>query len=93
MTRFRRSLLGLVKMVWNAYLILFLIMSGWLLHILEGVSRSVIKGKKSFNKKATGAGTVAALVASPVLYWTSEGRRAIKQYLTRRYSAYLAIIV
>jgi len=85
-------LLGFLKVLWAISLILFLVMSGWLLHILEGASRSITKSKKSFNKRAVGAGTIAVLVSKPINRYSLEGRKAIRGYLVGHYSPYGAYV-
>ncbi len=78
--------LGFLKVLWAVLLLFFLVMSGWLLHILEGASQSIIKSKKGFNKRAIGAGSVASLVAKPVHKHSKRGRGAIQGYLAGHYS-------
>ncbi len=84
--------LGFLKVLWTVLLILFLVMSGWLLHILERASRSIIKSKKGFNKRATGAGTIAALVAKPIRRYLLKGRKAVRAYLSGHYLPYGAYV-
>ena len=78
--------LELLKGFLMVLLFFFLIMSGWLLHIVEAIAGSVVKSKKKFNKKAMGAGTVASLVAKPIHRYSLKGRRAIQGYLVGHYS-------
>ena len=77
----KRWSLRFLKGFFGSFLFFFLVMSGWLLHILETTSRSVINAKKNFDKRAAGAGTVASLVSKPVLMYTQKGRKAIRGYL------------
>ena len=83
---------GFLKVLWAVLLISFLVVSGWLLHILEAIAGSAVKNKKGFNKKAIGAGSVASLVASPIRKYSRKGRKTIRKHLSGHYPPYGAYV-
>jgi hypothetical protein len=71
----------ILKMAGKFVFIVFLVEAGWLLHLLEAISQTVVKSKKGWNKRAAGAGTIASLVADPVNRMAKKGRMRIKNLL------------
>jgi hypothetical protein len=82
----------ILKLVGKGIFILFLLEAGWLLHLIEGASQAVVKSKKGWNKKAIGAGSIAALVADPIQRLARMGRIKIKDFL-KPYSLTLSSLV
>lgn len=69
-------------MLWIVSVTMFLIVAGWLLHIIEAMSQGIVKNKKAFNKKAVGSGTIAELVAKPVHKYSQRVRKIIQKYIS-----------